>query len=53
MYVQQLQLVAGLENGIIALGVSVVDQKHEMESNCPDSFYYFQNIEISKMVTFH
>ena len=43
----------GKENGFIALGVSVVDQKHEMQSNCPDSFYNFQNIEISKVVTFH
>ena len=43
----------GKENGFIALGVSVVDQKHEMQSNCPDSFYNFQNIEISKVVSFH
>ena len=43
----------GKENGFIALGVSVVDQKYEMQSSCPDSFYNFQNIEISKVVTFH
>ena len=42
----------GYENGFIALGMSVVDQKHEMQSNCPDSFYNFQNIEISKVGTF-
>ena len=38
---------------ITALGVSVVGRKHEMYSNCPDSFNNFQNIEISKVVTFH
>ena len=39
--------------GTVSLRVSVVDQKHEMQSSCPDSFYNFQNIEISKVVTFH
>ena len=41
-------MLQGWEKGFIALGVFVVDQKHEMESNCPDSFYNFQNIEIPK-----
>ena len=41
------------ENGFIAPGVYIVDLKDEMQSICPDSFYNFQNIEISKVVTFH
>ena len=43
----------GKENRFIALGVSVIDQQHEMQNNCPDSFYNFRNIEVSKVVTFH
>ena len=32
----------GKENGLIALGVPVVDQKHEMQSNCQILFILFK-----------
>ena len=40
-------------NGVFALDVSVVDQKHIMKSKRLDLFSNFLNIEISKVLTFH
>ena len=51
MHVQQLLNVAGLGERFYCSRSFY--QKHEMESNCLDSFYNFQNIEIPKVVTFH
>ena len=34
---------------LVRVGASVVNQKHKMQRNCPDSYYNFQNINISKV----